>query len=644
VPDRETIESTLERVRCGELSTDAATELLLAAELSEPSGNVDDYESLASLVSRLGTPPTEIVETWCRQMRTIARQHEKLSSEPLPAIELDQWSITLTGRLVWQQQTDQGCDATHPPSPTSLDRIDRFRGWMIPNQAPEPESPVSVASVIAVELPASALEPPSRRRGLIGPMTAGVLLVGGLLGVGLLVVGLLGAATVANWIIDRASQAELESMANIDTPAASPIGNEPSVDATPAESADETSDALETFESLSEAGSLSPESPALDLRLSFSLDQLIPPTGDSAGEPTAADSSDAQSERRQPTSDAVMSMLADDEHNDPPAESPQPTRTASTRAVALHSMDATIEATRLPLEQLKGLQLDFPFDAALSLRGDESNWLVHDTRSDTPIASITADADGPRLRWTEAAKRSPAALALFHGRITSQAGETVFLRPVIDADPWPLRLDKADVMPVWDLGFPIPPRATRIGVDFDLPEQIEEAWIEPIDAESLRRTRGIAVLSPQDGETVSLGIRFDVRCSRKLRCRVRYAGRLDPSMPWQLVSVPMLEQLANQLTDRAAAVSMESSRLERVYQMAGTADRRILRIKRDRTDTLAEMVSSTSQRVAQLQKLIAGLEAEGSVRIRVWVEWPKTEQDLLTMSGSGGEEEVGNGE
>jgi len=175
-----------------------------------------------------------------------------------------------------------------------------------------------------------------------------------------------------------------------------------------------------------------------------------------------------------------------------------------------------------------------------------------------------------------------------------------------------------------------------------LDPKLESDWswkFYSIEPESLRRTQGVAVLTPTDAETVSLGIRFDLRTSRKLTCRIRFAGRLDPSMPWQVVSISMLERFANQLIDQAAMVSAEAARLDRVYDLAGTADRRILRVKRDRNDTLGEMIASTTQRVGELQKLIAQLEAEGALKIRIWVEWPTMQQDLLTM-----EEGMENGE
>ena len=192
-------------------------------------------------------------------------------------------------------------------------------------------------------------------------------------------------------------------------------------------------------------------------------------------------------------------------------------------------------------------------------------------------------------------------------------------------------------MPSWDLRHPIPPRVTRFSIDFDLPDEIEAGWIESMEPDSLRRSHGLAMLTLQDDDAVSLGIRFDIRCSRKLSCRLRFAGRLDASMPWQVVSVPRLEQYASQLTQQAIVVSNEAQRLDAVYEIAGSSGRRILRIKQKRNDALAEIIRVTSKRVAQLQTLMAMLEAGGTLSVRVWVEWPDTTQTLFTTEADVGE-------
>ena len=106
MPDRESIESALQRVQSGELSAAEATQLLLAVEANPQAAQAvaesdSSSESLASLVERLGAPPGDIVDAWCQQLCEIASQHEQETGESLPAIDLNHWSITPRGRFAW---------------------------------------------------------------------------------------------------------------------------------------------------------------------------------------------------------------------------------------------------------------------------------------------------------------------------------------------------------------------------------------------------------------------------------------------------------------------------------------------------------------------------------------------------------------
>ncbi len=161
----------------------------------------------------------------------------------------------------------------------------------------------------------------------------------------------------------------------------------------------------------------------------------------------------------------------------------------------------------------------------------KAGWKIVDTRNDAIVARIAADASGTRLTWVEDAGDSSPAASLIHGRLTNETGSVIYLRPTIEAESWPIDLQRADVRPTWDLRWPIPPRISRLAIEFDVPEEIEIRWLEPIQPTELRRTRGLAVLTPQDSETVALGMRLDVGCGRKLSVRVRFAARLARQCP-----------------------------------------------------------------------------------------------------------------
>ena len=680
MPDRESIESALQRVRSGELSPAEATHLLLTVPANPPASQavaeVDTAgESLASLVDRLGLPPADIVTAWCQQLCEIASHHERETGESLPAIDLKAWSITRQGRFAWHGQPLDAANVGNKPTQASLDRIDQFRTTLIPDVAGDIIPEMLPAAVGRPTEDRSAGPRPNRdeektkddeRKGLawLGPHARQVLFIA----------AVLGCALVGAWILYRSSRPMMESAASNDTPATfsadfgsrhnGTVGEMSNGEPTAAVLDELDGPALETLESMTEA-ELSALEDEIETFQPLSLDALMPPaasfvpsdystsadaTSDDAtrytDEMTAGGADQAPLDK--PAEDgktdgvvvdadasgagSVAEVLVDDDQT--PAESPQQTRASTVMAVQLSPVDDATTTTKLADRPMNGLNLDFPFEVPLQIQGEESPWEICDTRKGMAIAVISSGPELTELKWTDDAKQSPAVQTLVHGRITNRSGDNVFLRPQIEADPWPIRVDKPDVMPTWDLRQPIPPRVARLSIYIDLPDNIEQGWIEPVAPESLRRTRGLVLLTPKDGESVSLGVRLDIRCSRKLSCRVRYAGRLDASMPWQIVSVPLLEQFANQLTQQAILVSREADRLARVYEIAGSSGRRILRVKQNRNDALAESIRTASQRVAKLQTLIATIEAEAALKVRVWVEWPDTEQTLLTTHSS----------
>ena len=677
--DRETIESALQRVQSGELSPAEATQLLLAAEQSgEINGSLTSQsstssESLSALVQRLGTPPADVIDNWSMQLLSIAGNHEQLHESPLPPIELADCSLGENGDLSWKHFVASRV-LEHIASSKSISQINRFRQQLDPdakpldllpsepNATPELRDPSFSNEVIQEEVDSATLSDSEEAcldaKSSVGPRVKQ----------GLFVAAALACCAIGGSVIYNAMRVETVVAEKTKTPTDIPqtfntdvgelgpnttgIGGRvlPSTDPMGSEAI--TAEDLETFESMSEAELASFESAATEQKDAFSLDDLMPPTASFVIEPNSDEVETAKSASAQSagsevsiessggevsTSDqagalAKSEMLQEaDDSSVAPVESLQETRKSSVMSVELNAIDDTKEPTWIAESILKGPLLEFPFDVPLELSGDSSPWEIRDTRKKTLVGQLLCDSEGSRFNWSETARQSPSVSSFAHGRFKDQGGSMVYLRPTIVADAWPLRIDRPDVMPTWNLGHPIPPKVSRIQVDFDLPEDIEVGWIEPIESDAIRRARGLAVLSPQDGETVSLGVRLDVRCSRKLTVRVRFAGRLDSSMPWQVVSGSLLEQFANQLTQQAMLVSNEKTRLSRVYELAGSSGRRILRVKQSRNDDRADMIRETSERVAQLQGLLASLAVEGFLRANVWVEWPDTRQELLVM-------------
>ncbi|MFG0262093.1 MAG: hypothetical protein ACF788_06870, partial [Novipirellula sp. JB048] len=94
-------------------------EHLVATERRVPP--VRPAESILSLIARLGTPPRDVVEQWCRQVQAIAEDLHTCCGVPLPAIDLSRWWIDARGRVGWQASGLDRCD-TLTPDPNPGDR------------------------------------------------------------------------------------------------------------------------------------------------------------------------------------------------------------------------------------------------------------------------------------------------------------------------------------------------------------------------------------------------------------------------------------------------------------------------------------------------------------------------------------------
>ncbi|MDA8745383.1 hypothetical protein N9N28_12175 [Rubripirellula amarantea] len=419
---------------------------------------------------------------------------------------------------------------------------------------------------------------------------------------------------------------------------------------------------LETLESISDAEFKDMETAARE-ESSFSLDQFMPMLPDDASDgtdPQAIDplATDPQQEHvpKASTLDSSSEMSQDSDSdlsidvptslnlsgdNDEselsePEELPQktqdsPAQRATIQYARLPDSNDTQDERSLISETVSAVKaLGFPTDVALEVAAvGEKTWTINDTKKDVPLAELKSTSQGLSFRWLEDGRQSPLSGQLQNGRIETELGEKIYLRPMLHADAWSITLDEMDVRPTWDLKTPILQRVSRLSVSLDLPEQVEESWVEMIEPDKIRKAQGSVMLVPVDGESVSLAMRLEFKFGRKATCRIRYAARLDSSQAWQPVSRPLLDQFANQLTMQAGLVSREAQRLSNVYSIAGPRGKQIIRIKQKRNDGLAEQVREIADRVAELQSLIASVESEAKMQFRVWTQWPDGEQTIL---------------
>ncbi|MEO1529147.1 MAG: hypothetical protein AAFX06_27315 [Planctomycetota bacterium] len=409
-------------------------------------------------------------------------------------------------------------------------------------------------------------------------------------------------------------------------------------------------DALETLESLngnsggSTRKSRSKESIDLLVDPSSLLAVDLPsgvvmPKGDGNEKVKEKPRQESQGSREAPATaktGTLKEVLGDGESSSVP-DSPQRIRAADVQFVALpRSLDSS-QLAKVPGAAADFESIVFPIDVPvrLSRPDDEQAPLMLVSLSDQKnLAEIITKDGGSKFAWTDFAKADSASKQIQHGKITKSDGGTIFMRPAIEADPMKLLLGVRDSHPSWDIGWPILPKVSRLEVDILAPEDVEYAWVEPVDPTKPRRCRAVAVLTPPDGESVAIAVQFNIRCGSKLSCHLKYAARLDPSQPWQPLTKSGLNQISRSIVSQQHSMATRRATFEQFYSNADSMQRRLMRRKQEEMERAAEQIDATAKRIELLRSLAANLEDRVQVSFRLFVQWPDGQQQTILQTAS----------
>ncbi|TWT82563.1 hypothetical protein CA13_40260 [Planctomycetes bacterium CA13] len=590
-------------------------------------------ESIAELVSRLGKPPESVVEVWCNQLRDAAIDHENRLGHPLAEIDLAQWFLGPEGEL-WFAGQCYACPPTSqfgtPMNAASEERIEVFRNAVLGNSVFE-NAVLGTEETIRPELPTTdqsefGKEPKSKsKKGWFAAAAAGLLF----------------ALLMAYPFIRRDASVASNRNESVSAPSQPPLKGVASDPKSPEAIRDESL-SLETFDN---APDLTDESPVPELHSLLSVDSLLPAVPRVVSPPSHGIES-AEAEQTQ-SSDAPNMSLGANDPNDGPAtvdaleavpdaelpEAPQRVRIAPVQANAFPVWGDDPDPSLIDNLSPGKLTLQFPIDVPMVLVPGESKdgYFIHDSRSETDVATLEVVDGSYAFQWANEIKSASAAATLHHGRLQDAKGHITYLRQSVEADPWPMAFAQTDYRPTWELGGMIPPNVTRITVDFELPEDIEIGWIDPVDPASPRRAKALAVLTHRKQEFVQIAVRMNIRCTSKMSCEIRFAGRLDPSMPWQTFTEDGLAQLANQLIERSSVLNELHRRSEAIYDQASSSQRQNLRPQREQLKAQIKIAAEMSERLAVLQAGVAELQLEGKIRCELLVRWPDGDQAVLSM-------------
>ena len=276
------------------------------------------------------------------------------------------------------------------------------------------------------------------------------------------------------------------------------------------------------------------------------------------------------------------------------------------------------------------LSLEFPFATTLRLRGDDrgSGWRLVDGDDPRPIATIHARDGVMRWIWQDSALSSDAARTIAHGRF--RTGETIhYVRPVIPAEPVPIGLGLAQQPPSWDLSPPIRPSLARVRVEIEVPEDVGHEWVRPLPDGLSRRSSGLVRFEAAGEEQVSLAAEIRPTWGRRFRLEVRFAGRSDPSGPWQIVTAAGLEATRDRLAEESAGSAVRMAAIDAAYARAGSSERTRMRPARDALRRLREAQSEQIRRLQVLETLVQRLQADGTLTPFVDLSWPDGLQPVM---------------
>ncbi len=610
------LENLLHRVKIGELSPREAALVLLSEE--SPPNKQKFHEPttaqatpLSRLVEQLGEPPSDIIDVW-RKAHRIDSAPRNLSQN-FNEWDWDNWAVTSSAELIWIGSDDD----TPPDGPA--EQCESLAQIELEELANKTQRLCDTAAPVRKKL--------SSAREVVWVLRIGAIAC-------LLSIAVWISLPTPSPVSEREHASTTPSMAVTNPRQESPAV----VEDFPTTAPFETLESLSLIEDVPNGASTTSIAPATLDTAMFALDSLIPTlesTKSSAAPFEAGTTTDSNSHSVESpnlaTPQSMDTVLSDNDSSAPP-ETPQAVREVTTQAVLLpsiHDVESTVSLEAIRCDQAA---LEFTFDTGLEYitAPDSGGAWIRDNKSQTRIANFTYAESSSSFQWTSDAANTPSTVLLAHGRLVqSGVNRTVYLRPTIQTDPLALRFDSPDQQPTWDLMHAIPPRGTSLHVEFVLPDGVEEGWIEPLDESAPRRIRALAVLTPTDGESVAIGVRLDIRCGRQLSVRIRYAARLDPSLPWQAFSRDSMLKSTDYLGKQAVLASQQLTQIEALYSLADSNERRLIRDSREAAKTRSENLKRIIQRLGELEKLANAIETDGHLAMTLTSQWPNESQVLL---------------
>ncbi|MDV6032289.1 MAG: hypothetical protein F9B45_19820 [Phycisphaera sp. RhM] len=331
------------------------------------------------------------------------------------------------------------------------------------------------------------------------------------------------------------------------------------------------------------------------------------------------------------TNETLESVLHSDPSDQDAAEVLQPTRPSPDRFVELPPSGDSETETVIAPSAASVERIEFPSPNSITL-SDAATDITRDLinqQNGNPIAQLIRTGPATVLRWSDNASRDGLSQKLLQGRLVLSDGQSVYLRPSIESDPYPLSLDPRRWRPSWPLGAPLPADVSRLELELSVPDSIDLAWHTPFDPAHPHHGSAIAILTPTDAETVAIAVKLDINCSRKLSCRMQFGGRLDPSLPWVPLSRESFAAENALWTETHRKLVMQRRMYKQSYSSANQMDRQMMRTRGQRIEADLERAEAILERLTLLGELAVRIEQHVKLHLHALVQWADAPQTLL---------------
>ncbi|MEO1617804.1 MAG: hypothetical protein AAFV88_18270 [Planctomycetota bacterium] len=302
-------------------------------------------------------------------------------------------------------------------------------------------------------------------------------------------------------------------------------------------------------------------------------------------------------------------------------ERSEKTRVANRQALRLPSLAEQRADFQWNSEPGDALELQFPVKTPIEIKRHDAGKYVFLTEASTsPIAGLQWSGLDGKFSWADDTPLS-AATQLARGRLVTGAGDVIYLRPAKEADAFPLGLMAASKRLSWEMGGPILPNATKVELDWSVPETVDLSWTKPFAMDRSTRGTAVAIVEPLDGESVAIGVQLLVKLGRKLELRTKFFARLDPELPWCPVTRKSLDAIVIETSDEMQSASFQLEQLKKNYSLGDDASRRMNRGRLKESEAAVETLRATLERLSELERVFSQLE-QSTLKMEVYVPWP----------------------